>query len=1189
MNAILETLHRCAQAWLPVLLDSAIKGAALLAAAGLAVALMRRTSAAARQAVWVLALAGLLALPLLAGALPSLQVLPAWAKVEIPPPQAPPEQPVAPLPAPATSSGSREAPPLPASLPPDDGLSAPLPASFSKGAAAATVEPAPAPECPAPEGSPQPTRPGALWLAVLPWAMVAWAAGAAVCLLPLMLGRLSLWRLARSSHPVSEGSWAILARRTAEGVGLRREVRLLQSNREPMPMLWGVVRPRLLIPAEAKDWSADRRWVVLLHELAHARRRDCLAKFIAHLACALYWFNPLAWLAFKRMQAEAETACDDLVLACGHGSTELPEVRPSDYATHLLEIASGLKSGMLAAYSSIAMARKSRLEGRLLAILDPRRSRRALTKWGLLAAAVFVAGLVVPIALLRATAPDKTAGKDANGAETRPPTRPADQAGEILWGSVAEGRQGTMQVAKQVGIQLVGSQRTYGLGEKVTLAFHVRNRGKQAFTAAAVDDAKGWMAMLAKPEEVTVLKQIPRDPAKPRVVTVLPGEAACVGKITFELVPWTHSGAGPLLHVRKGVNPIRFDLDISHLTGPSYYTGLSSGVLRLEVGEGGPTSRPTEDSSKALARRVGAMAEAALRQKPADANRLREVLREAIEVSATFESDKLSDRERLRDQKHVRLVRQVAGDVPPDWIDQLTAPLAERPSVRLRVDLFAVPAKLKDDRGRLLAEADARIRNGLLDLAEKFPHMKNARDWGQLSRIEKPPAGLDRLSLWLSHNSGGKAGTSDRPVPENERFSVLVSLGPPSPQITQMVRSPIYPCLGLTGQCGASAGDANVDAALKKLLADALAPLADLDQQAAKAVSAGLGVATQSSTARPSPAQTQPAKASFGPVIERVLPNDAEHHGAIGFETGAVHDWPQAWLRTSNTGRIREEEKWMKDNRIAASAGGAKGLVGHAMAVTELKAAFQDVTHQAVIDAVQGLDYQTHGLPPADGPEKFPLVMAFKTHYGGMGVLEIVGRTDNPKGVRIRYRLVRDAIIRAELDLEATGGKCYLDLDSSYTWSAPRALCDEAARIRWREDLGIDLWCDTRSVSANPVLVCLGLKAVEAKGIRLEDLTVTRAQDLLRQAEAGERFLIRPSTYVFRTREGALGVLEVIGLDGKKRPNATFRYRILPEAPAGKAATQPATQPAHAVGAGRHTEKAANPRPGDGQTVLVRG
>ena len=106
-----------------------------------------------------------------------------------------------------------------------------------------------------------------------------------------------------------------------------------------MPMAWGILRPSVLMPADADTWPDERLRIVLLHELAHVKRRDCLTHLFAQLACAAYWFNPLAWMAVRRLRAERERACDDLVLAAG--------TRGSDYANQLLEIARVMQRGPL--------------------------------------------------------------------------------------------------------------------------------------------------------------------------------------------------------------------------------------------------------------------------------------------------------------------------------------------------------------------------------------------------------------------------------------------------------------------------------------------------------------------------------------------------------------------------------------------------------------------------------------------------------------------------------------------------------------------------------------------------------------------------------------------------------------------------------------------------------------------------
>ena len=111
-----------------------------------------------------------------------------------------------------------------------------------------------------------------------------------------------------------------------------------------------------------------------------------------------HWFNPLAWTATRRLQAERERACDDLVLSVG--------TRGSEYAQHLLEIARAMRAHGSPGWATVAMARPSELEGRLLAILDPGRNRRRATRVATVVGLVAMSLLVLPLAALqpRATA-----------------------------------------------------------------------------------------------------------------------------------------------------------------------------------------------------------------------------------------------------------------------------------------------------------------------------------------------------------------------------------------------------------------------------------------------------------------------------------------------------------------------------------------------------------------------------------------------------------------------------------------------------------------------------------------------------------------------------------------------------------------------------------------------------------------
>ena len=147
------------------------------------------------------------------------------------------------------------------------------------------------------------------------------------------------------------------APRVAGSLGIEHRVDVLEAARTGMPMTFGIFRPTVLLPAGASEWNPERLRIVLLHELAHVRRGDVAMHLLARTALALYWWNPLAWFAWREFLKERERATDDLVLHAG--------ARASEYAGHLLEVARTLQPATATAWAAIAMARRSQLEGRL--------------------------------------------------------------------------------------------------------------------------------------------------------------------------------------------------------------------------------------------------------------------------------------------------------------------------------------------------------------------------------------------------------------------------------------------------------------------------------------------------------------------------------------------------------------------------------------------------------------------------------------------------------------------------------------------------------------------------------------------------------------------------------------------------------------------------------------------------------
>jgi beta-lactamase regulating signal transducer with metallopeptidase domain/HEAT repeat protein len=322
----------------PALAIWLVKATALLVAALAATAVLRRASAGTRHLVWVGALAGILLLPALSFWTPvRLAILPTSLTHVVLPGEATGAEVHAPserhIPAPATAATSA----VPNHATPMSAMGSPAPA------VALLLD----------------EQHISLWATLL----LAWGAASLVLLGWLGVGALSVRRIVASGRSLDDDrAWSSPLCEIADRLDLDAVPRLLASDRIEMPFACGVVHPTVVLPASAEGWNDSRRRAVLFHELAHVKRHDLVGHTLGRLACALYWFHPLVWTAARRLRAESERACDDLVLSCG--------ARASDYADHLLDIVISVRRYGAPA-TAMPMARRRELEGRVLAILDP--------------------------------------------------------------------------------------------------------------------------------------------------------------------------------------------------------------------------------------------------------------------------------------------------------------------------------------------------------------------------------------------------------------------------------------------------------------------------------------------------------------------------------------------------------------------------------------------------------------------------------------------------------------------------------------------------------------------------------------------------------------------------------------------------------------------------------------------------
>ena len=374
------------------LLDLALKSTLLLLMAWGLAASLRNASAAIRHWVLSTAIVGALALPILSLMLPSwrLDILPALsfeptASSEI---NTIASAPV--LSATSTASIPDESTSQFVTITPVETTRTPRFEIESDGIVPST-----------PQKAAWPTIvPSFLWS--LNWGMAVlgfWGLGASLIVARLLAGIYRVLALANQAKPITESVWTSLAGNLAARLGIRSRVGLLQSKQIEIPMTVGAWRSIVMLPADADQWSQQCRNVVLLHELAHVKRRDCLIQNLAQLACAVYWFNPLVWMTAKQLRVERELACDDRVLEAGTKAT--------DYANHLVDIARAFKSngydgaGSMQPFSPAVGMACSQLESRVRSILDPRVKRSGLNRLSVYTASLCAACLILSLAAVQ--------------------------------------------------------------------------------------------------------------------------------------------------------------------------------------------------------------------------------------------------------------------------------------------------------------------------------------------------------------------------------------------------------------------------------------------------------------------------------------------------------------------------------------------------------------------------------------------------------------------------------------------------------------------------------------------------------------------------------------------------------------------------------------------------------------------
>lgn len=282
-------------------------------------------------------------------------------------------------------------------------------------------------------------------------AFLIWLAGVVALPVYLWLKTYQLGRRIKGRRPVTDTAVLNLLEDCKQEMRVTTPLLLVETPAVASPSLFGLVRPRLLVPPGLiQQFTPAELRYVFLHELGHVKRGDIAMNWIATGSLVVHWFNPLVWVAVNQMRADRELACDALALS----RTE--ETENKSYGQTIIKLLEHFSHSAAAPSLVGILETKNQMRRRISMIATFKKSNR----WPAVAAGVFAA-----LALVTLT-----------DAQTRPGPAEADKPG------VPQGPPEVVSISPSIGATEVDPST-----KEITLTFDRDMQGGFSWTGGGPD------------------------------------------------------------------------------------------------------------------------------------------------------------------------------------------------------------------------------------------------------------------------------------------------------------------------------------------------------------------------------------------------------------------------------------------------------------------------------------------------------------------------------------------------------------------------------------------------------------------------------------------------------------------------------------------------------------------------------